>query len=184
MKINEITASTTVFVDMDGVLADLFNHVGKIHDVEHYTNMKKEEWEAFFQDSDAEKLFASLPMFANANELLAMVKEMFGGYKILSSPLNYDKDGSIKGKKEWLQKHIIVPADDWIFDHEKYKYAMNGKIPNILIDDYRKNIHLWEKAGGIGIKWQNDEDTLDSLKTQLENKISYFRESLPAVHQK
>lgn len=168
MKLVELERfSGTVYIDLDGVLADLFNHVGEIHDVEHYSHMTKQQWEDFLKGSDAYHLFASLPMFPNANKLVAMVKRMFGGYKILSSPLNYDREGSIRGKKEWLEKHIEIPADGWIFEHEKYKYAKDGSSPNILIDDYRLNISLWEKAGGIGIKWQNDEDSLEALEKRL-----------------
>lgn len=158
----------TVYVDMDGVLADLFNHVGAIHDVEHYNQMSKEQWETFFKDSNAYELFRDLPAFPSANKLLSIVKDFAGGYKILSSPLNFDKSGSIKGKKEWLKKHIHVPADDWVFEHEKYKYAVNPDgTPNILIDDYGINIRAWEQAGGIAIKYQADEDSLSKVFKEL-----------------
>jgi 5'(3')-deoxyribonucleotidase len=164
-------SESVVYVDMDGVLADLFNHVAVIHDVEHYNEMTKEDWEVFFQSTDAYHLFRDLPMFKTANELLKMVKTMAGGYKILSSPLNYDLDGSIKGKREWLSKCISVPADEIIFEHEKYKYAVNNGTPNILIDDFRKNITAWNNAGGIGIKYQADENSLEELKVNLEKAL-------------
>jgi 5'(3')-deoxyribonucleotidase len=171
MKINEIRINPTVYVDMDGVLADLFNHVAEFHNVEHYNDMSDREWDHFFQHTNAYKLFRDLPTFPTANKLLEMVKELAGGYKILSSPLNFDREGSIKGKREWLEKHITVPADEIIFEHEKYKYATRNGKPNILIDDFRKNITAWNKAGGIGIKYQADEDSLDDLKTQLSKAL-------------
>jgi 5'(3')-deoxyribonucleotidase len=167
MKIFEITTKPTVYVDMDGVLADLFNHVGAIHDVEHYNDMSDQQWEIFFQNTDAYHLFRDLPPFKTANRLLRMVKGMAGGYKILSSPLNFDRAGSIKGKREWLNKHITVQPDGIIFEHEKYKYAVSNGIPNILIDDFRKNITAWNNAGGIGIKYQADENSLEELAKQL-----------------
>ena len=129
-----------VYVDMDGVLADLFNHAGKIHDVEHYSSMSKDQWEDFFKNSNAYELFNGLPVFPTANRLLQMVVDYAGGYTILSSPLSFDREGSIKGKRHWLQKHIHVPADNIIFEHEKYKYAKNPDgTPNVLIDDYGVN---------------------------------------------
>jgi hypothetical protein len=153
----------TVYVDMDGVLADLFNHVGELHDVEHYNQMTPAQWETFFKDSNAYELFSDLPAFLTANKLLQMVVDFAGGYNILSSPLSFDKVGSIKGKREWLTKHIHVPADTIIFEHEKHKYATaNGK-PNILIDDYGVNIRKWQDAGGIAIKYQADEDSLQTV---------------------
>jgi predicted chitinase len=126
--------------------------------------MTKDQWEEFFKTSNAYELFKDLPAFPSANKLLQMVVDFAGSYKILSSPLNFDKEGSIKGKKEWLGKHINVPADGWVFDHEKYKYAKgpDGK-PNILIDDYGVNIRAWEQAGGIAIKYQADEDSLSKV---------------------
>ena len=158
-----------VYVDMDGVLADLFNHVGELHDVEHYNQMTPAQWETFFKDSNAYELFRSLPAFATANKLLQMVVDFAGGYTILSSPLSFDKEGSVKGKREWLSKHITVPADDIIFEHEKHKYAKqsNGE-PNILIDDYGVNIRKWDGAGGIAIKYQADEDSLQSVFKALQ----------------
>ena len=161
MKAGELSLKdVTVYVDMDGVLADLFNHVGELHDVEHYNQMTQSQWETFFKDSNAYELFRDLPVFPTANKLLQTVKDFAGGYTILSSPLSFDKAGSVKGKREWLDRHITVPADDIIFEHEKQKYATANGNPNILIDDYGVNIRKWQAAGGIAIKYQSDEDSL------------------------
>ena len=161
MRADELSLKDiTVYVDMDGVLADLFNHVGGIHDVEHYNQMTPAQWEDFFKTSNAYELFRSLPAFPTANKLLQTIKDFAGGYTILSSPLSFDKEGSIKGKREWLNKHINVPADNIIFEHEKHKYATSNGNPNILIDDYGVNIRKWQDAGGIAIKYQADEDNL------------------------
>lgn len=174
MKIFEVAAQKpTVYVDMDGVLADLFNHAASLHDVDHYNSMSNQQWTDFFQKTNAEELFANLPPFSTANALLAMVRKMAGGYKILSSPLNFDKQGSIRGKRAWLAKNISVPADGVIFEHEKYIYAkgFEGQ-PNILIDDYGVNIRKWRDAGGIGIKYQADENSLAELKAALTKALN------------
>lgn len=165
-------SDVVIYVDMDGVLADLFNHVADIQDVEHYNEMKEEDWEKFFQSTDAYHLFRDLPVFSTANELLEMVKSMAGSYKILSSPLNYDLEGSIKGKKEWLSKFISIPAEEIVFERQKQKYATSNGKANILIDDFGKNISAWNEAGGIGIKYQADEDSLEELRINLEKALS------------
>jgi len=161
-----------VYIDLDGVLANLFGHVAELHDVEHYNMMTKSEWESFLQNTNAEHLFASLPVFPTANKLLQMVVDMFGSYKILSSPLNFDKEGSIRGKQQWLNKHITVPDSGRIFEHDKYIYATQSNgTPNILIDDFGVNIRLWRQHGGIGIKFQSDENSLDELKVMLKDAM-------------
>ena len=174
MKITELlesvdTGKPIVYVDMDGVLADLYNYAAELHDVDHYNHMTKDEWEAFFRDSDAYHLFRNIQPFSTANKLLELVKQYAGGYRILSSPLSFDREGSIKGKREWLAKHIKVPADKIVFEHDKYKYAVqpNGT-PNILIDDYGVNTRAWDAAGGIAVKYQADEDNLSKVVKVLQ----------------
>ena len=170
MKISELLlednsiAKPIVYVDMDGVLADLYNHAAEILDVDHYNDMTKDEWETFFRDSDAYHLFRDIPPFSNANQLLDIVKKYAGGYRILSSPLGFDREGSIKGKREWLAKHIKVPADKIVFEHDKWHYAKQANgTPNILIDDYGVNTRKWDDAGGIACKYKADEDSLDKV---------------------
>jgi alpha-D-ribose 1-methylphosphonate 5-phosphate C-P lyase len=61
-----------------------------------------------------------------------------------------------------------------IFTGNKHKYAINPltRKPNILIDDKPENIQRWIKAGGIGIRFQANEDDLEEyLFVELENAI-------------
>jgi len=174
MKITELLENVQeqkpiVYVDMDGVLADLYNHAADLHDVDHYNDMSKEEWETFFKDSDAYHLFRDIPSFATANKLLELVKKYADGYTILSSPLSFDKAGSIKGKTEWLKKHIKVKPDNVIFEHDKYKYAVQPDgTPNVLIDDYGVNTRAWNEHDGVACKYQADEDSLDKVVAVLQ----------------
>jgi len=174
MKITELLESVQeskpiVYVDMDGVLADLYNHAAELHDVEHYNQMTPKQWEEFFKDSDAYQLFRGIQPFSTANQLLDLVKKYAGGYTILSSPLSFDRAGSIKGKSEWLKKHITVAPDRVVFEHDKYKYAVQPDgTPNILIDDYGINTRAWDEAGGTAIKYQADENDLSEIVPVLQ----------------
>ena len=54
MKITELLESAEqskpiVYVDMDGVLADLYSHAAEISDVEHYNQMTPKQWETFLR---------------------------------------------------------------------------------------------------------------------------------------
>lgn len=177
MKIEELFEATAVggpskpivYLDMDGVIVDLYNHAAEIHDVEHYNQMTPTEWEKFFKDSDAFHLFSNAPAFTTAPKLVDMIKKYAGEFTILSSPLSFDKAESIKGKKAWLSKNLPVSPDHIIFEHDKYKYAVQPDgTPNILIDDYGVNTRAWAMAGGIAIKYQADEDPLDKVDKVLK----------------
>lgn len=172
MRIDEVlnrSGKPIVYVDMDGVLADLYSHAAEIHDVDTYHNLSPEQWELFFKESNAYKLFRDINPFPTANKLLELVVKYAGGYRILSSPLSFSKEESIRGKREWLAKHIHVPADKIIFEHDKYKYAVQKDgTPNILIDDYGVNTRAWDAAGGIAVKYQADEDSLDKVINVLK----------------
>lgn len=175
MKITELIegverrSKPICYVDMDGVLADLYSSAAEFHDVEHYNDMTSDQWNTFFNDSDAYHLFRDIKPFPTANKLLQFVKQYAGGYTILSSPLSFDREGSIKGKREWLSKNINVSPDNVIFEHDKYKYAVQSDgTPNILIDDYGVNTRAWDKAGGIACKYQADEDDLAKVIEVLQ----------------
>ena len=49
-------------------------------------------------------------------------------------------------------------------------HAINPKtnMPNILIDDRPVNIERWQNAGGYGILYQANRDSLSKVKTALE----------------
>lgn len=172
MKIADITEDSgkpIVYVDLDGVLADLYNYAAELHDVEHYNHMTKKQWESFFKDSDAYHLFSKLPEFSSNHALIDLVLRYAGSYNILSSPLNFDPEGSKKGKSIWIKRHLKPMPAKVVFETDKYKYAkQNDGTPNILIDDFKHNTKAWTKAGGIAIKYQADEDSLDKIESVLK----------------
>jgi len=161
-----------LYLDLDGVLADLYGYAAEIHDVDHYNQMTDDQWETFFRNTDAYHLFRSLNIFSTNEQLLAIIKQYAGKYTILSSPLNFDPKGSIRGKREWIKNNIIRnKPDNIIFEHQKEKYAVQPDgTPNILIDDFGPNIEKWNSAGGIGIKYQADEDSLNVVIDGLKRR--------------
>jgi hypothetical protein len=48
---------------------------------------------------------------------------------------------------------------------QKQSYAKTNGEPNVLIDDYIKNIGEWEAKGGIGIHHTNVSKTINKLKS-------------------
>ena len=99
-----------------------------------------------------------------------MVKEFTGGnFSINTSPLRGDNENSAKYKKLWIQNNIEQP-DEIIITGRKESYAKDkaSGTPNILIDDRPVNIERWQNAGGFGILYQANRDSLSKVKTALE----------------
>ena len=107
--------------------------------------------------------FATLPEFPTADQLINMVKKFTGGsFSILTSPLRGDHEVSSKYKKLWIEQHIENP-EQTIITGRKESYAKDkaSGTPNILIDDRPVNIERWQGAGGYGILYQANRDSLN-----------------------
>ena len=164
----------TVYLDMDGVLADFFGGVEKMYGVEHWkelTNDKTKDLKKEVIDRiTGTDFFATLPKFSSADELISIVKNFTGGkFSINTSPLRGDNENSGKYKKIWIQNHIEQP-DQIIVTGRKETYAKDKGTgtPNILIDDRPVNIQRWQGAGGYGILYQANRDSLEKVKNGLE----------------
>ena len=86
-----------------------------------------------------------------------------GDWGICSSPLRGDRDNSAYWKRVWLtEKQFLPEVNKLIFTGQKENFAVDkiDGTPNILVDDKPSNIKRWNEAGGIGIRYQANEDDL------------------------
>ena len=71
------------------------------------------------------------------------------------------------GKMKWLKKNTKFKRGNvhLVLRSQKKSYAKTKEEkPNVLIDDYDKNIREWEAAGGIGIHHTDVGKTISELK--------------------
>jgi len=163
----------TLYLDMDGVLADFFSAFAKRFGKEHWKMIQdKEKAITQLQHTD---FFNTLEKFETADELIEFARST-GDWGICSSPLRGDRDNSAYWKRVWLTRMGYVPdIDKMIFTGMKEKYATDpiDGTPNILVDDKPSNIDRWVKKGGIGFLYQANEndikELLKNLKKVLEN---------------
>jgi len=98
--------------------------------------------------------------FGNSVEFWATLEWMPGGQElwsfiapynpfILTSPM---QEGSRTGKREWVTANLQPPPAEIYMSHEKYRWATTDDRPNILIDDWGKNLIPWAEHGGIPIR--------------------------------
>ena len=159
-----------IYCDMDMVLVNFIDGANKAladaGETAEFTdkgqhNHKDKKWEIL---KGVDKFWAKLKPMPDAMALWKFIKK-FNPY-ILSTP-SKRMPTSKPEKKEWLKKNLgmknikgvhLVPRED------KQKWAKTNGTPNILIDDYIKNIREWEAAGGIGVHHTSASATIAKLK--------------------
>ena len=172
----------TVYLDMDGVLADFFGGVEKLYGVQHWKELTSDKTKDLKQEVinriTGTDFFATLPKFESADALIDMVKKFTGGkFSINTSPLRGDNENSAKYKKIWISNNIDTP-DDIIVTGRKETYAKDKATgtPNILIDDRPVNIERFKNAGGYGILYQANRDPLSKVQKGLDDYAKIRRD--------
>jgi flavodoxin len=166
-----------IHVDMDGLLADLFNTVShKIYkrDYNTLTQDEKNKARIIWTDKsefnnhfgDVDTFFANLePFGSKTNEIIQLVVEFAKnnndvfeeGYVICSHPASIDWQASKAGKIAWIQKHLNIQPVEMYFPDKKSIHATGQDgVPNVLIDDFPPYIQAWENAGGISVEMRTD----------------------------
>lgn len=183
MRLFEIEQKPTgrpiVYLDMDGVLADFFSEYAKLAGLpagSSYRDVPPAKNDPTLNKMVGTDFFARLPKFASADRLIAMVVNIFGSYRICSSPLRGDYANSEVQKTKWIQEKLKPLPTKIEIESRKERYAVQPDgTPNILIDDRKDNIIKWEAAGGIGIKYQADEDGLDVVAAGLRRALEIYK---------
>ena len=169
-----------IYLDMDGVIADFFNGIETYYEVNHWKSIKHRDG-IFVELRDTDFFYQLKTFKADSHKIVRKVQEIASINKIdwgiCSSPLRGDTNNSSYWKRRWLEKQSMVPPkiENMIFTSNKHKYAIDGltRTPNILIDDKPENIRRWKEAGGIGIRFQCNEDDIEEyLFVELERAIA------------
>ena len=165
----DLSKESEIYVDMDGVLADFFGAWKKLvgKDWREITDLD----DALQKIRDKDDFWLNIPVTSNANNLLSLIKQLKGKYNILSAPLPNDPN-SEPHKREWIKKNLSsFPPSNVIITSNKAVHATQPDgTPNILIDDFGKNIAKSEAAGGVGFKHKDHkfERTVKNLKQYMD----------------
>ena len=164
------TENTKIYLDMDGVLADFFAEYAKLAGVTSgsYRDIPPAKQDPTLNKMVGTDFFSRLPKFPTADNLVKLVLKYVKSYNICSSPLRGDHKNSEQHKRIWIKQHLNPQPAEIIITGQKERHAVNPDgSPNILIDDRGVNIVAWRARGGIGIKYQADEDSLDVVAKGL-----------------
>lgn len=160
----------TIYCDMDGVLADfmkgahdVLGHPFDKIDLNKFPERNKNDVRTAIASHPG--FWEDLPLMPGALELWKYINKYHAN--ILTAYPGWDPSGK-EGKAIWVKKHLNLPLERFhaVRREQKKEYAIDSvtKLPNILIDDYEKNIREFESAGGIGIHHITAQKTISKLK--------------------
>ena len=160
-----------LYLDMDGVQCDFFKAWSEFEGVEGYKDIPRPEQSikrlASSGPESVYEFFRDLDTLRGGLSVIKWLQQHDIDYTILSAPLRYEREASIKGKLEWLDNHHVGASESAVFASDKSKYATDSQgRPNVLIDDFGKNTVPWDEAGGIAIKHDpyDEGPTISALK--------------------
>ena len=162
-----------LYLDMDGVQADFFGAWSKRSGVDHWKAIADKESEinelAHSSAKQVYDFFYSLEPLSGGMEVISWLRRNNIPYTVLSAPLRGPyKEASVQAKKDWLDKYHGGSSGNAIFTDQKFKYAMSGGHPNVLVDDFGKYLKAWADAGGIAIKHEDQYEDSETGKHTIE----------------
>lgn len=175
-----------VYCDMDGVLANFTEGMERLFNLSGIAAIEKflsspDAWATVEQHHP--DLFAQLKPLPDAAALMRVLKQLERDKRInlfilTAVPEELLHSRAILDKKDWMYRHFqIDPRKVFVGTRkDKSTYAlidkMEGRVPSILIDDYKKNIKEWETRGaGKGIQHITTARTLPQLRAILSEPV-------------
>jgi hypothetical protein len=155
-----------LYIDLDEVLVDFLNGseqvLGKKYNDKSWKN--SEEKKALLT-KNAPHFFKDLNWKKDGKTLWKFIR----GHspRILSAYPQKWMPNAKTDKAQWIKKNLNISSSQVNLvsriDKGKFAVAETGQ-PNILIDDYTKNIKEWRAKGGVGIVHRSASDTISKLK--------------------
>ena len=149
-----------IYCDLDEVLVDFMRGANAAVGGSFVKADKDERWNAINQTKG---FWANLGWKPNAKRLHDFIIRY--NPHVLSAYTGRDPTSKV-GKMKWLKKNTGFKRGNihLVLRSQKKDYATTDDKPNILIDDYDKNIREWEAKGGIGIHHTDVGKTISELK--------------------
>lgn len=176
---------TTIYLDMDGVLAD-FNSGARTalnasqEEREHAERTGQWPITAWRRLAYVPNLYRHLPKMPQADDLVNTAlkfKDTFGWQvAILTAvPKNNDVKDAFQDKFDWVAEHYpSLRIYFGPYSKDKHTHARPG---DILIDDRTSNCNEWRQAGGIAIQVKKHayQQAIDTLNELFEAQIGMVR---------
>ena len=150
-----------IYCDMDGVLCD-FVLAAKMATGQNWLGLRSgQDWDSI---KKIKNFWSTMPWTSDGRRLWNFINKH---QPHILSAYSIEDPNCIPGKRRWLKSNLGYTQNSMINivrRREKKNFAMKGRRPAILIDDYPKNISDFKAAGGIGIIHSNTQTTISQLK--------------------
>jgi len=155
-----------IYCDLDGVLADFEAGYRRINNGTIPDREGKQDEDFYKPVMDTENFWRDLPLMPDAERLIGFLMSLeHVEVEILTSPSKLDWKRASKEKRIWVDKHYSPDtAVHFRRSRDKPEFAHKR---SILIDDWEKNTIRWQDAGGIAVRHENAEKTIDLVRTLL-----------------
>ena len=152
----------TIYCDMDMVLCNFLKGAEEVLGVPFPKAESGTKWPKISAKKD---FWESLEWMPGAKKMWTFIDKYDA--HILSAYSTKDAN-SRKGKYKWLSSKAKLTKRSRIHlvlreDKQKFAMTKDGK-PNLLIDDYIKNVNEWKAKGGIGVHHTSPSNTIAQLK--------------------
>ena len=149
-----------IYCDLDEVLVDFRRGADAAVGGDFVKMDKNDRWNKVNQTKG---FWANLGWKPNAKRLHSFIIKY--NPHVLSAYTGRDPTSKV-GKMKWLKKNANFKRGNihLVLRSQKKDFATTDEKPNILIDDYIKNIREWEAKGGIGILHTDVGKTISELK--------------------
>ena len=149
-----------IYCDLDEVLVDFMRGADAVVGGDFVKTDNDERWNKINQTKG---FWSNLNWKPNAKRLHDFIIRY--NPHVLSAYTGRDPTSKV-GKMKWLKKNTSFKRGNihLVLRSQKKSYATTDEKPNILIDDYDKNIREWNAAGGIGIHHTDVGKTISELK--------------------
>lgn len=163
---------TQLFIDLDGVLADMDGFYETHFGVRLNRAMPYGEPPDLWENvRSIDRWFEQLPLMPDALELWEGACKLHPAPAILTG-IPKSMPQAAAHKAAWVARHLGAHVP--VFTCHSKDKRLFGKPGDILVDDWDRYLPLWERMGGIFVLHTSARDSLAKLATLLNPRLTHF----------
>ena len=148
---------STLFLDLDGVLADFNEHARNTLKRPSQVTDINDQWpdEDWVQIRDRKDFYRHIPLMPRAHEMIALARGFrdtlnWELYMLTAIPHKNDMFMAFQDKIDWVNDNWPdIRVQFGPYSEDKQHHCTPG---DILVDDRASNCEEWRNAGGIAVK--------------------------------